>query len=273
MDTPLIHVTGDHIVHWLQQVGSAEATASQNSRDAWDRATFFRLQARPWGAALIAEILREAAEARREDDRAVYGFRVTGNTLRQSGVGNTENRNVARDFSMWREDKHGIWRMHQFLLRAQASDAPFYPDGKPDFAPACLIIDDAEGRFRTHFRESLEWFESPDLCPKNVILKTISPLPESSGVAAHRSIPLWDYLRGRYAEILTVYCKADNLRESGFGSVGRSLSWEQIALDVLDAINATACGLKAAQRVVVSLGLEGAVVTERGLTAAECATS
>jgi hypothetical protein len=73
--------------------------------------------------------------------------------------------------------------------------------------------------------------------------------------------PLWDRLLSAFADVLTVYCAVGDLRKE-YAPVGQALSWERTASDVVNAIRSRR-DLSHAARVVVALGLSGAVLIER----------
>lgn len=265
-----IHVTGDQVTHWLLQLGTGDDELAASTGARWGRANFVRVQSRRWGASLIKELLLAAKAA------SSGPFEVTGPKLDPENADlalqDPEFRKVARDFALWREDEHGVWRMRRFLLRADASKTQ-EPEDPVQEPLTCLVIDDIRGGFRNHQAWWPNWLLGTDVAPKHIILKLVAPVPRKPVTAQNAPSAagpprgttdvnyLWDHLIARFSEQLTVYCKVGALRAAELAPIGQSLSWERLANDVLKAVEAS--GLTQAKRIVVSLGLSGAAVFER----------
>jgi hypothetical protein len=164
---------------------------------------------------------------------------------------------LPRTFTVWQPypiDGHPrelTWRLHQFLgVRPAAGDCAAQP---PAAIPDCLVIDDANLGFRENPHAWPQCLVDGAAATRNVILKMSSPLGAGQ---------LWDLLVARFADRLTVYISAGDLRKE-FAPIGQPLSWERTASDVTRAVRERA-DLALARRVVVSLGLSGALIIERG---------
>ncbi|MEX1158404.1 MAG: AAA family ATPase, partial [Thermomicrobiales bacterium] len=88
--------------------------------------------------------------------------------------------------------------------------------------------------------------------PASIILKMSNPIGQGR---------LWERLLAGFADALTVYISVGDLRKE-FAPVGQPLSWERTATDVTRAVRERR-DLASARRVVVSLGLSGALLIER----------
>src|SRR5439155_1476678 len=115
----------------------------------------------------------------------------------------------------------------------------------------CLVIDDANFGFRNQPGAWPACLQRAS-APRQVVLKLANPI-------AHG--PLWERLASELGERLTVYCALGDLRKE-YAPIGQPLSWERSASDAVKAVRART-DLRAAARIIVGLGLSGAVVIER----------
>ena len=290
-----ICVTGDDVVHWMEVIGPAGMAGQHGRVTPTGNVDFMRIWSRPWGAALVRELLEQSEnflDGMPETERvkiAVTPRKLVPDALRQINFPE-----VIRDYALWGEDEEGICRMQKFLFRQDADKNPLDHISTRDGAKAktadekaaielqkegldcnCLIIDDIGRGFRAEpfwprwlelavARDNVSDHALPEGL-RHVFLKTSGPLKHrdvSTFVQPLLESRLWRFLINHYAEILTVYCKVDSLRQANFAPVGLPLSWERTANDVVKAVMRSE--LAKAERIVVSLGLSGAVIIEQG---------
>lgn len=252
-----IVVTGDPTVDWLLVVpqpvdGPALAVTYQ-----WEGRASVQVTAVPGGAALLRDVLAAASPP-----GGVDGIVLPPAVLRDS-----QSDAVTRTFAVWQPHSVGgiggaggvspgaAWRLGRFLGQYPVAAASLWDASPPPVPPACVVIDDANLGYRDA-PVAWAWLGETahsSVWPAQIVAKSVSPLATG---------PLWDMLLAGHAHRLTVYCAANDLRKE-YAAIGQPLSWERTGQDVARAVLAHP-RLSHAARVVVSLGLGGAVIVERG---------
>ncbi|HUG14472.1 MAG TPA: AAA family ATPase [Thermomicrobiales bacterium] len=244
---PSIQITGDSTADWMLIVPGAAASMLQVSYQ-WESRAAVQIVAQPGGASLLSALIATVADAE------VRGIEVPPRALSDPSYDG-----LTRAYSVWQPYPAGagsaelVWRMHQ-LLGVQRSPAPVTlvaQDATGD-APDCLVIEDANLGFRECVDAWPACLTDAARQPLHIILKRSNPL------AGGR---LWDELLRHHADRLTVYCSANDLRKE-YAPLGQALSWERTASDLVAAVRERA-DLSGAARVIVSLGLSGAIIVER----------
>ncbi len=249
--TPRIAIVGDVTVDWaiLAPGPTAHAVAASYR---WEQPAAVQMSPLRGSAALIADML--AAVADRGHRNAP---RVISPTLPEMALANPADEHVARSYALWqpfpaqRGATEHVWRMRQFLgLQPAIAAAPVLATSAA--GADCLVIDDANLGFRDDPGRWSALLES-ERQPRHVIVKTSAPLTTGR---------LWERLLADLSEVVTIYCSVGDLRKE-YAPIGQPLSWERTARDVLQVVH-NHRRLSQARRVVVSLGLSGAVMTTRG---------
>jgi hypothetical protein len=248
-----VAVAGDSTVDWLVVVPTVVAPAALQASYHWEHRTSVRLVAAPGGASLLSKLIESAAEVIAPDGSVV----VRGVEIPEIHLTNPDHDEFTRAFTIWQPypiepgRRELVWRMHQFLGLRPGRKRQFQPD-PVDQAPDVVIIDDANLGFRDLPGSWPTCISGSSSSPRQVILKMSNPL--ASG-------PLWDVLTSRFADRLTVYCSVGDLRKE-YAPIGQPLSWERTASDIVSAVRGRS-DLALARRVVVTIGLSGAVIVER----------
>jgi hypothetical protein len=248
-----IHVCGDSTVDWAITL---QTTSTLTATYLWEARETAQIIAQPGGAALLTDLLRAVA-ARSAPEAAQPCLEIDGPLLTTDMLSNPRNPTTHRTFASWERyvrsshDSAPVWRMHQFLGVEPATEST--PAGtSPGDGIDCLVIDDANFGFRD---DPTGW---PALLSENnpilrsIVLKMSNPLGTG---------PLWEQLIDKYADRLTLYCSVGDLRKE-YAPIGQPLSWERMSQDVAAALAGRPELLRAA-RVVVSIGMSGAVIIER----------
>lgn len=247
-----ILVAGDATVDWMLAVPTVIAPAALHASYQWETRAPVQIVAQPGGAALVHAVLVACARLAPDGRLQIEGIAVPDIAL-----ADPDRDIVPRTFTVWQpypiqaQRRELTWRMHQFLGVRPAA-AGIGSLAASDCLPECLVIDDANLGFRD---DPVVWprcLDGDGQAPHDVILKMSSPLGQGR---------LWERLLARVADSLTVYISIGDLRKE-FAPVGQPLSWERTATDVTRAVRERR-DLAAAQRVVVSLGLSGALLIER----------
>jgi len=246
-----ILVAGDATVDWMLAVPTVIAPSALHASYQWETRAPVQIVAQPGGSALVQAVL--AACAGLVPDGTLQ---VAGGAIPDVALADPDRDIVPRTFTVWQpypidpQQRDLTWRMHQFLgVRPAANGTGMLPSGISQ--AECLVIDDANLGFRDDpvvWPRCLE--DGPS--PESVILKMSGPLGQGL---------LWNRLLERFADRLTVYISVGDLRKE-FAPVGQPLSWERTATDVTRAVRERR-DLASAQRVIVSLGLSGALLIER----------
>ena len=246
-DTPVLLIAGDVTVDWLLAAPMITDPTDLQVTYQWEMEGGAALSAQAGGAALLTELARELV-----GDCA----QVDGPTIPAEVLTNPGDHRLPRTYSLWHRQpaahrsRELAWRMDRFLGVQPGSDIGLAsaPSGA---TPCCVVLDDANLGFR----------DKADLWPGDVrepgfngevILKMSAPIATG---------PLWEHLVAHHADRLTVCIAVDNLRK-GDAAIGQPLSWERLAEEVVATVRAVP-GLLTPARVVVSLGLAGAVVIAR----------
>ncbi|MEX2314450.1 MAG: AAA family ATPase, partial [Thermomicrobiales bacterium] len=245
-------VAGDAIVDWTLAVPTVIAPAALHASYQWETRAPVQIIAQPGGAALVHAVLAACAGIAPPGTLTVGGVAVPDVALTDP-----ERDIVPRTFTVWQpylveaSGRDLTWRMKQFLgVRPAANGAGAQPAG--DGLAGCLVIDDANLGFRD---DSVVWprcLDGEGPAPASIILKMSNPIGQGR---------LWERLLAGFADALTVYISVGDLRKE-FAPVGQPLSWERTATDVTRAVRERR-DLASARRVVVSLGLSGALLIER----------
>ena len=276
-----IEVAGDLAVGWQLVVpladgmedGIAGGTAAPADAGGRGPATAW-VASLPGGAALLGRLLSDAVAA--ATGASIGPVLAPG--LPPAALAEPAYDGVARQYSLWRpypKNTAGagtVWRQAQ-LLGLQAAgpdgalagsrdalgvrDARDGGDGADAAGPACLVVEDTGLGFRSTpgaWPASLRRLgEAGRPKPRHVVLRQVSALGTG---------PLWEHLLAHAGDRLTVCCNVAGLRAEQ-AEIGQPLSWERTASEVVRAIDRHPT-LRAAGRVVVTLGMCGAVAIERG---------
>jgi hypothetical protein len=249
-----IQVTGDVTADWSLLVPTVVAPRGLEHSYQWETPNAVQLAVAPGGAALLTNLIESTVGVH----TGGQPIRVDGVTIPHECLTNPANDAATRTYARWQPaplepgDPTLVWRLHEFL-----GTQPGQPKASPvpavtEQMPTCLVIDDANLGFREQSDAWPSAVQDGDSLPVHVILKMANPL--GTGL-------LWETLAARYMPNLTVYCTLGDLRKE-FAPVGQALSWERLASEVTGAVRARR-DLARAARVVVSVGLSGAIVIER----------
>jgi hypothetical protein len=243
-----IHVAGDVTIDWMLVMPSVAASTTLHASYQWESRAAVQIVAQPGGAALLHRLIAASDSA-----PTTLGTMLPPEALQQPGEDA-----VTRTYTVWKPYpvQHGarelVWRMDEFLgMQPGTGPLSRAVGGQEVERDAVVVIDDANLGFRG---QPDAWPEvlRAGTGPRHVILKMSGPL--GFGL-------LWERLLAALAERLTLYCSVGDLRKE-YAPVGQSLSWERIASDVVLAVRGRA-DLRRAARVIVSLGMSGAVWVER----------
>ena len=236
-----ISVVGDVTVDWTIVTPPGLDSKLQLAY-LWEREGSATVAAIPGGAALISSLLVDMGVER-----------VNAPYVPAEALTDPRFPGVAKTFTSWSTfpqrtgSSEGRWRRGEFLGWVTATD----DIGRaPDAPTDILVIDDADLGFRsssTRWPSSLTDTGSLDA----IILKMTTPL----GTGA-----LWEHLVETAADRLTLYVFLDDLRKED-AAIGQALSWERTASEIDAAVRGRP-DLCRARRVVVGIGLDGAVIVE-----------
>jgi hypothetical protein len=247
-----IQVTGDATVDWMLIVPTVVTSGELQTTYQWEGRSAVRITAQPGGAALLSMLVEHAARLVHDD------VRITGTAIPERELHDPNSDRYTRAYTIWQPfpvqpgARDLVWRQREFLGMRPGDTNELLTPGGDVGSPDCLVIDDANHGFRQLPAAWPACLREDGVAPRQVILKMSSPL--ASG-------PLWDVLASRFGDRLTLYCYIGDLRKE-YAPIGQPLSWERIATDVTRAVRARA-DLVGAARVIVSIGLSGAVVVER----------
>lgn len=236
-----IVVTGDLTVDWVIATPPDLETNLQLAY-LWDQPGTVSITSRPGGSALIAGLL-ESNGHRTELVPA----------LPESALRDPMQSEVARTFSAWAHHprEHGsseaCWRMREFLGQVPAAPGA---DIAPVPAGEVLVVADSNLGFRD---SPGDWASRlPHLAGAAHVVVRMSP-PLATG-------PLWDHVSASARDRLTLICTLSDLRRED-AAIGEALSWERTASEVIAAVRPRQ-DLEGLARVIVTVGLAGAVVVE-----------
>ncbi len=244
-----VAVVGDVTVDWQVILPHGPHGSSLDPLWAWSAPEESQLSAHAGGAALLRAIV-EVAVADRDPSAEVSGPSVPAEALARPDAGEFTRLLMAWSAVPAPPATGGpAWRIVELLGRTAATrrrGAAPEPRGHADM----VVIDDLALGFRD---DPSQWPAglSEGQPPREVVLLTTVPLARG---------PLWERLLERCADVLTVVVLSEDLRKDSL-PVGYPLSWEQLYRDVVRAVRG--CGLAEAARVVVPVGLSGAVIVER----------
>ena len=246
-EKPVLAVAGDVTVDWLLAVPAVAGSADLQAAYQWETRGAAGLSAQPGGAALLATLAAAAIGG---------AARVEGPVLPPGVLLDPTDGRLARTYSLWQPHPSSVggrevaWRMHRFLgFRPGTEAAP--PASAGAGVVSCVVLDDAGLGFRDE-PASWPWVIGNQRATAQIVLKMAAPI----GTGA-----LWEHLVAGHADRLTLYVAAGDLRK-GDAAIGQPLSWERLAGEVAAAVR-TDPRLARPARVVVSLGLAGAVLVER----------
>jgi hypothetical protein len=249
-----IAVAGDRLVDWGLVSSNAAVVGDLDLDWIWHAGAAFQLAPQSAGVETSGELLVRICREERLDSVAV---RLA--PLPPAALTDPRFPQIVRTFSVWAplpgrgRDPHGrAWRMERIIGRATATAPLEVPAVEAGAAPDFVAFLDLDLGFRDdplRFRPLLGGKNGPE-----VFLRTTAPLGTGK---------LWRELCDRHADRLTVVIDAGDLRRASL-RVEQPLSWEHIYDHVVAAV--TGSPLSAARCVVVTLGLSGAVVIERGAT-------
>jgi len=242
LSNPTIILTGDICIDWLQF-----PTKPKDSGYNWQLHSGMRMTAKPGGALLLAEFLRNLTEA----------------TVVSPQLENIENippeeilhSNAELDLfpcSSDPKDRNNlVYRIRRFCgFTGPASGSPgllAIQNKSPD--ADIVILDDAGNGFRSqkeYWPSALAQGKKPI-----VIYKMSRPIAQGE---------LWEHVQRFHSERLVAVVTADDLRAGGV-NISRCLSWERTAMDFVwqMANNPSMLPLSNCADLVVRFGLEGAI--------------
>jgi hypothetical protein len=245
-----VAVVGDVTIDWQVIVPRGPHGPGLELQWVWSTLQESRLTAVPGGAALLHAIVG-AAVAERDTS-----LEVAGPTVPPEALAHPDDDEFTRLVLEWaavpgpKQAPGPAWRIVEFLGRIEAGRSPTVDAGLDGDV---LVVADLGLGFRD---DPSRWPQSLSEGPpaRHTVLQVTTPLARG---------PLWERLLERCADSLTVVALVEDLRKDSL-PVGYPLSWEQLYRDVIGAVADS--GLVAARRVVVLLGLNGAVIVERGAT-------
>lgn len=240
-----IAIAGDIVIDW----NLARERVIERSAALWD--PDYRMRTYPpeiGGAALIKTIIKQAAN--QEYDVDLAGPYPTKEDLFP------ENRHYSHSYTICSRSGPAIWQVEAFLGLDKAQ-VKLEDDTRAEAAQTDLIlIDDGNSGFRERFSNDA-WPSSVPIPGEEtwILLKWARPDFRVGSLEKNR---LWRQLRTRYAKQLIVVFTANDLRLTEM-QIGRELSWEQTAQDVMREIKEST-ELRGCAAVVVSFYTSGAVV-------------
>jgi hypothetical protein len=221
-------VAGDVMEDWNLAIPQAEASAERS----WAAAGSVHRSCQPGGAALLADLVREAAAA-------IPGWTVAA----ASGeVG------AHRTYTLLSPAKD-VWRVEKFLGVELAHGGATRKAVDTDAELVVLL--DADMGFRDTPAEWPKALTDPAGAPW-VILKTCASSVDG---------PLWNHLLDHHADRLIVVTTIDDLRRMEI-QISRRLSWERAAQDLVWELrrNPAINNLSRCRHAIVSFGTAGAVL-------------
>jgi len=246
-----IQVVGDPTIDWMLVVPDIVAPVALHASYQWEARLPVQIMSQPGGAALLHMLVAAMSDPTLSNHMTVHGPMLPAEALVDPA-----HSELTRTYSLWQPYLAGnarrdaVWRMHQFLgmQRGEASAIATGPSGD---VPDCLVIDDANFGFRDDSSAWPDWLNN-GVAVRHLLLKMSNPLASGR---------LWDQIVSAYRDVLTLYCSAGDLRKE-YAPVGQPLSWERMGSDVVRAVRARQ-DVSAAARVIVSIGMNGAVLIER----------
>ncbi len=241
--SPAIAVAGDVTVDWTIVTPPGTSSNLQLAY-LWEREGTVTVSAMAGGAALIASLARRLS-----------GDTLASPALPDGALNDPRFATAPRTFTVWKSyplrigSTESRWRLAEFLGWLGTVEG-----GAAERVPAApvVVLDDADLGFRGRPESWPVGLEDAGRV-RHVVLKMATPI--GSG-------PLWDHLVEVAGDRLTVYITLGDLRKED-AAVGQALSWERTASEVVAAVLRRP-DLGRAKRVVVGVGLAGAVIIEPG---------
>lgn len=249
-------MTGDVAVDWMVAVPTSAGGTALEKAYQWEARNAVHLIAQPGSAALLSMLLSACVAAPVDESGSVQ---VVGPDIPPDALTNPNQTALTRAYSIWQlypvqaGSNEPAMRMHEYLGQKPGIAAQPPARNPTGDAPICLVIDDTGLRFRDAPADWPACLRATEHGPAHILLKMSTPLATG---------PLWEELIAHHADALTLYCSVNDLRKE-FAPIGQPLSWERTSSDVVRAVMGRA-DLAHVPRVIVSLGLSGAVVIERG---------
>jgi len=251
-----IEVTGDVAVDWMVAVPTSAGGTALEKAYQWEARNAVHLIAQPGSAALLSMLLSACVAAPVDESGSVQ---VVGPDIPPDALTNPNQTALTRAYSIWQlypvqaGSTEPAMRMHEYLGQKPGIAAQPPAQNSTGDAPTCLVIDDTGLRFRNAPADWPACLRATEYGPAHILLKMSTPLATG---------PLWEALIAHHAGALTLYCSVNDLRKE-FAPIGQPLSWERTSSDVVKAVMGRA-DLARVPRVIVSLGLSGAVIIKRG---------
>jgi hypothetical protein len=249
-----VQIAGDPTVDWVVVVPPGDRNSQLETTYLWGEGTSARLLARAGGAALLTRMLTACAGT-----DAASGLRVAaGISIAESLLSNPHSRAVTRTFANLEPfpvrlgHSRQVWRIKD-RYGQQPAQAAESGGNSTDEPVDCVLIDDANYGFRDHEDRWPAFLSGRAEPPAQVILKVVNPLTGGA---------LWQRLVERCSDRLTVCCTAGDLRKE-YAPIGQPLSWERTSNEVARSVM-NRPDFAGAARVIVTIGLGGAVIVERG---------
>jgi hypothetical protein len=248
-ETPraVVAVAGDQMADW-QIIAGAAAETDFDIEWVWQAGAPFQLAAEPIGAEPLGELLLALLGGDAGREVQVLRQPLPEGTTTDPGLDR-----VKRSLSYWtpmptaQAGGGGAWRIARMVGRAATSVPPGETlpvcdtQAEPPDAVAFVDLDAGFRDQPARWRDLLAG--EPDVC-----LRATDPLGEGE---------LWQELVARHRDRLTVVIDGTDLRRASL-QVEQPLSWEHIYDRAVAAVRSSP--LSAAQLVVVTLGLTGAVL-------------
>jgi hypothetical protein len=239
-----VAVAGDQLIDWML-VSDVDADVDIDIEWVWQVGIPFQLASQPLGAEPLGELL--ARLLRRDGGAPVV---VARRQVPEEALTDPGYPGMVRTITLWTPvaDERGrgpaAWRIRRVIGRADAVTTPPAAPVEPAQPPDLVVLEDLGFGFRDD-RALWDGLLAHKPC---VLLRTTTPF----GTGA-----LWEKLTATVADRLTVLVDATDLRRASL-QVEQPLSWEHIYDHVVKAVQCSP--LAAAERVIVTLGLAGAVI-------------
>ncbi|MGP8320485.1 MAG: hypothetical protein ACT6FD_06830, partial [Methanosarcinaceae archaeon] len=242
--SPTIVVTGDVCIDWLQWLTKPEDEGLN-----WKLYTGTRMTAKPGGALLLADFMRNAAGISVVSPQLKNIDKISPKVLLHSNAEldifpySSDYRDVDNDLMVYR-----IGRCRGFTGPTADVRIPLsFEDDDPH--AHMVVLDDAGNGFR----------DDETMWPLAIRDRGVKPIVVCKMHRPLASGDLWKHVSKDHSDRLVVIVTADDLRASGM-NISRSLSWERTAKEFVwqMAYNA-GIGLTGCTNLVVRFGLEGAI--------------
>jgi len=251
-----ILITGDFTVDWNIAYRKNTPKVATNH---WNPKNLTQACRQPGGAALLADLVHHVINSLPPDRKNLYDLTSPG--APQANVPPDDSR-FHHSFAIWSQfpgDQGKVWRVKTFLgldpARANNLSKAKDPNLSPGKDADLVILDDAGLGFRDHPERWPEILSDPEQNPW-VIVKMAQPVARG---------PLWNHLVQHNTDRLIVITPANDLRLTEV-QISKGLSWERTAQDMVWELvhNPRVNSLARSAHVILSFGLEGAVLMSRG---------